>query len=122
MPLLLYIKVVWLDRYHGKHKLKRLLKMKVMSSGERYRIEGQKELRCTYESLFFFQAVEKTQQHNINRTDAIFEVYTDRIVEKTKSCDKGLLWIVSQDISEFSVCVCSAYTVFDWCYSRLNCL
>ncbi|XP_065884791.1 transient receptor potential cation channel subfamily A member 1-like isoform X2 [Dysidea avara] len=51
---------------------------------------------------FWRKTAEKTQQHNLNRTDAIFEVYTDRIVEKTRSCDRGLLWIVSQDISEFS--------------------
>ena len=49
----------------------------------------------------------KTQQFQINRTDAIFEVYTDRIVEKTQDCNKALLWITSQEISEFSVCYCS---------------
>ena len=40
----------------------------------------------------------------ISRTDAIFEVYTDRIVQKAKNSDEALLWIFSQTISEFSVC------------------
>ena len=46
----------------------------------------------------------KTQQLQIDRTNAIFEVYTDRIIEKTQNCDKALLWILSQELSEFSVC------------------
>ena len=68
--------------------------------------------------LLYYQTAEKTQQHSLNRTDAIFEVYTDRIVEKTKSCDKGLLWIISQDISEFPVCVCVVYvtTIVHICF------
>ena len=46
----------------------------------------------------------KTQETLINQTDAIFEVYTDRVVKKSTRCDKALLWILSQAISEFSVC------------------
>ena len=53
--------------------------------------------------MHFVQVASKTQQFEITRTDAIFEVYTDRIIEKTQDCDKALLWIVSQEISEFSV-------------------
>ena len=49
------------------------------------------------------QVAQKTQNMQVNRTDAIFEVYTDRIVKKKKNCDKALLWIFSQAISEFSV-------------------
>jgi len=66
---------------------------------------------CIYFTHLYYQTAEKTQQHSLNRTDAIFEVYTDCIVKKTKSCDKGLLWIISQEISEFSVCAhkCRAY-------------
>lgn len=54
--------------------------------------------------MFCVQVARKTQQFEINRTDAIFEVYTDRIIEKTQNCDKALLWIMSQELSEFSVC------------------
>ena len=68
---------------------------------EFWRMVSTQKLTCITAAML--QTAEKTQQLNVNRTDAIFEVYTDRIVEKTKSCDKGLLWIVSQDISEFSV-------------------
>ena len=50
------------------------------------------------------QVARKTQQLHLNRTDAIFEVYTDDIIEQVQSCDRALLWIVSQEISEFSVC------------------
>ena len=52
---------------------------------------------------FWMQVASKTQQFEINRTDAIFEVYTDRIIDKTQDHDKALLWITSQEISEFSV-------------------
>ena len=50
------------------------------------------------------QVARKTQQLHLNRTDAIFEVYTDRIIKKTQNCNKALLWLLSQqDLSEFSV-------------------
>ena len=46
----------------------------------------------------------KTQELQVDRTDAIFEVYTDRIIKKTQNCNKALLWLLSQqDLSEFSV-------------------
>ena len=53
--------------------------------------------------MFCIQVAQKTQNMEINRTDAIFEVYTDLIVKKKLSCNKALLWIFSQSISEFSV-------------------
>ena len=53
---------------------------------------------------FCIQVALKTQETLINQTDAIFEVYTDRVVKKSTRCDKALLWILSQAISEFSVC------------------
>lgn len=53
---------------------------------------------------YLVQVARKTQQLHINRTDAIFEVYTDDIIEQVQSCDKALIWIISQEISEFSVC------------------
>ena len=40
----------------------------------------------------------------IKRVDAILEVYTDRIVKKSKTCDEALLWVSKQDISEYFVC------------------
>ena len=40
---------------------------------------------------------------SIDKTDAIFEVYTDHIVQHSASCDEALLWIISQPISERSV-------------------
>ena len=41
----------------------------------------------------------------ISRTDAIFEVYIDRIIDKVQTCDKALLWIFKQKMmNEFSVC------------------
>ena len=53
--------------------------------------------------IFCIQVAQKTQNMEINRTDAIFEVYTDLIVKKKLTCDKALLWVFSQSISEFSV-------------------
>jgi len=50
------------------------------------------------------QVKQKTQQKEIDQTDAILEVYTDRIVEKVKNIDDALLWVFKQNISEFSVC------------------
>jgi len=58
------------------------------------------DILCTH-----MQVAQKTQQKEIDRTDVIFEVYTDRIVEKEKSIDGALLWVFKQDISEFSVCM-----------------
>ena len=60
--------------------------------------------------IYFVQVARKTQQLQIDRTNAIFEVYTDRIIEKTQNCDKALLWILSQELSEFSVCHVNACT------------
>ena len=48
----------------------------------------------------------------IKRVDAILEVFTDRIVKKAKTCDKSLLWVSKQDISEFFVCKYSDYIVY----------
>ena len=50
------------------------------------------------------KVAQKTQELQVERTDAIFEVYTDRIVKKLQTCDEALLWIFRQSISEFSVC------------------
>lgn len=55
----------------------------------------------------YIQVALKTRDMLISQTDAIFEVYTDRIVQKSTNCDKALLWILSQAISEFSVCLYS---------------
>ena len=50
------------------------------------------------------QVKQKTQEMTIKRNDAILEVYTDRIVEKSKDCNQAILWVSKQDISEFFVC------------------
>ena len=58
--------------------------------------------KCIYSSL---QVAEKTQQMRIGRTDAILEVYTDRIIKKKQNkLDEALLWVTKHAISEFSVC------------------
>ena len=50
------------------------------------------------------QVTEKTQQLHIRKTDAILEVYTDRFVDKCEGdIDAALLWVINQDLSEFSV-------------------
>lgn len=41
---------------------------------------------------------------HIGQTDAILEVYTDRIIEKKNNLDEALLWVTTHAISEFSVC------------------
>ena len=49
---------------------------------------------------------QKTQQDNLKRTDAILEVYTDRIVEKCHGNeDLALIWVLKQDLTELSVSV-----------------
>ena len=50
------------------------------------------------------QVAHKTQQMRIKRTDAILEVYTDRIIEKKSNIDEALLWVTKYAISKFSVC------------------
>ena len=75
--------------------------MKEMNFGDKYYNSLAKMTSVVH--AFWIQVVNKTQQFEINRTDAIFEVYTDRIIEKTQDCDKALLWITSQEISEFPV-------------------
>ena len=75
--------------------------MKQMNFGNKYYSSLAKMTSVVH--TFWIQVASKTQQFEINRTDAIFEVYTDRIIEKTQDCDKALLWITSQEISEFSV-------------------
>jgi len=103
MLLLLSTKVVWPGNHHGGHKLKRLLKMNQMSFGKKY--VTKKEILHGYILCMHMQVTQKTQQKKIGRTDAILEVYTDRIVEKVKNIDDALLWIFKQNISEFSVCM-----------------
>ena len=49
------------------------------------------------------QVVYKTQEQRLKRTDAILEVYTDRFVEKCGSEDLALIWVLQQDLTEFSV-------------------
>ena len=44
--------------------------------------------------------------------EAIFEVYTDMIVEQTGSPDKALLWVLKQDYKEF--CVSSILVFCCW--------
>lgn len=50
------------------------------------------------------QVSEKTQELNIGKMEAIFEVYTDLLVESAGGfVDQALLWILRQDIKEFCV-------------------
>ena len=50
------------------------------------------------------QVVTKTQQMKIGKMEAMFEVYTDILVNKTKgSVDQALLWVLRQDFKEFCV-------------------
>ena len=60
------------------------------------------------------QVAHKTQQMRIKRTDAILEVYTDRIIEKKSNIDEALLWVTKYAISEFSVCnhIITTYIAF----------
>lgn len=56
--------------------------------------------------MYCIQVVHKTQEMHINKSDAIFEVYTDRIVAEMQDCSKALLGIVkisAKKISEFCV-------------------
>ena len=49
---------------------------------------------------------QKTQEANLKRTDAILEVYTDRFVAKCHGNeDLALIWVLQQDLTEFSVSV-----------------
>lgn len=51
------------------------------------------------------QVNEKTQ---MDKSEAIFEVYTDIIVNKMEDDSKALLWIVTLDAKRISeICVCS---------------
>ena len=46
----------------------------------------------------------KTKEMNIGQMEAIFEVYTDLLVERADGfVDQALLWILRQDIKEFCV-------------------
>ena len=55
-------------------------------------------------ATFIFQVSEKTQELNIGKMEAIFEVYTDLLVESADGfVDQALLWILRQDIKEFCV-------------------
>ena len=56
-----------------------------------------------YSYFTHVQVGRKTQELQVDRTSAIFEVYTDRIIKKTQNCNKALLWLLRQDLSEFSV-------------------
>ena len=49
--------------------------------------------------------MEKTNQMNIGKMEATFEVYTDEMIEAAdNSVDQALLWILRhQDIKEFCV-------------------
>lgn len=56
-----------------------------------------------YFTQYTVQVKQKTEELLITQIDAIFEVYTDRFVNEQQSCDKVLLWIFGQNMSEFSV-------------------
>ncbi len=50
------------------------------------------------------QVVEKTNEMNIGKMEAIFEVYTDLLVQRADGfVDQALLWILRQDIKECCV-------------------
>ena len=74
-----------------------------------------------YILIYFVQVANKTQQLQVDRTNAIFEVYTDRIIVKTQNCDKALLWILSQELSEFSVSFTCMH-VYVHSYIHLSCM
>ena len=57
-------------------------------------------------SIFFFllQVAIKTNEMHIGKMEAIFEVYTDLLVDRAGGMvDKALLWVLCQDFKE--VCV-----------------
>ena len=45
----------------------------------------------------------KTQLLGIGKMEAIFEVYTDVLVEKAGTNDQALLWVLRQEFKEFCV-------------------
>ena len=50
------------------------------------------------------QVATKTQEMKIGKMEAMFEVYTDILVNKAKgSVDQALLWVLRQDFKEFCV-------------------
>ena len=50
------------------------------------------------------QVTKKTNEMNIGKMEAIFEVYTDLLVKRAGGLvDQALLWILRQDIKEFCV-------------------
>lgn len=62
---------------------------------------------CNCITCICIQVNKKTKEKKINQTDAIFEVYTDHVIEQHGNNNKALLWIVSippEQISEFCVC------------------
>jgi hypothetical protein len=62
-------------------------------------------VKCSNDVIF--QVSEKTQELNIGKMEAIFEVYTDLLVESAGGLvDQALLWILRQDIKEFCVRMC----------------
>ena len=67
----------------------------------------------TYFTICLYPFCAQVVEKKINQTDAIFEVYTDRIIEEAQTCDQALLWITShQKISELPVKplhVCTQY-------------
>ena len=47
----------------------------------------------------------KSNEMNIGRLEAIFEVYTDALVESANGINEALHWILRhEDITEFCVC------------------
>ena len=54
------------------------------------------------------QVTKKTNEMNIGKMEAIFEVYTDLLVERADGfVDQALLWVLRQDIKEFCVSLLS---------------
>ena len=49
------------------------------------------------------QVSDKTQQLNIGRMEAIFEVYTDLLEHEAGSLHTALLWVLRRDFKEFCV-------------------
>ena len=54
------------------------------------------------------QVTKKTNEMNIGKMEAIFEVYTDLLVERADGfVDQALMWVLCQDIKEFCVSLLS---------------
>jgi hypothetical protein len=80
---------------------------KLLNSSEATRLltwEGQVAACAEDENdEFWMKVTEKTQRLGLKKTDAILEVYIDRFVGTCEGdVNTALLWIIEQDLSEFS--------------------